>query len=233
MSTRALADACANYGHPIPRSVLANLESGRRESITVPEVLVIARALEVPPMDLLLPLGHAEQVEILPGVSLTPAAALDWLAGRQPLLPAARWSSTSRRFYEHAQLVDGWKAERLAARNYREMPDEQLPPKIASYGRDRAVEQHEQNASRHLADLVRLRERMVSDGLTPPELPAELAEVVGAQSRGDGCSSAAPARPSETRRGAGSTAASLRIALLPLAARQGFREQPVSNPPTG
>jgi ribosome-binding protein aMBF1 (putative translation factor) len=30
MSAQELADACAEIGHPIPRNVIANMESGRR-----------------------------------------------------------------------------------------------------------------------------------------------------------------------------------------------------------
>lgn len=181
ISTRALAEQCSELGHPIPRSVLSNLESAYRQTITVPELYVLAAALEVPPADLLLPLGHTDQLEILPGVTVTPPAALEWVSGHRPL-PGVRWSgSTSARFYEHGQLVESWEAERQAARTYREMPEERLPAKVAAYGRGQAVDEHERNASRHLAVLARLRERMAGGGLTPPELPVELAELVESQ----------------------------------------------------
>ena len=49
MSNQKLADACMEIGFDIPRAVLANLELRRRETITVPELLVIARGLDVPP----------------------------------------------------------------------------------------------------------------------------------------------------------------------------------------
>ena len=46
MSAQQLADRTAELGAPIPRSVLANLESGRRETVSVAEILVLAAALE-------------------------------------------------------------------------------------------------------------------------------------------------------------------------------------------
>ena len=57
MSVQKLADVTDELGMPIPRSVLANLESGRRETVTVAEVLVLAAALDVAPIDLICPSG--------------------------------------------------------------------------------------------------------------------------------------------------------------------------------
>jgi len=47
--------------------VISNLESGYRKMITLPELFVLAEALGVPPLMLMLPLGQADQIEILPG----------------------------------------------------------------------------------------------------------------------------------------------------------------------
>jgi transcriptional regulator with XRE-family HTH domain len=82
LSAQQLADRCAQIGMPIQRSVLANLESGRRTTITVAEVLVLAHALNVPPGVLMFPAGHEVQTEVLPGAYTEPGSAVDWLAGR-------------------------------------------------------------------------------------------------------------------------------------------------------
>ncbi|MFD4975614.1 helix-turn-helix domain-containing protein [Streptomyces sp. NPDC058424] len=82
MSAQQLSDACAALGHPIARSVIANFESGRRPTISVAEVLVFARALGVPPVLLLYPLGRVEDVEVLPGNTQRTSAGLDWFTGR-------------------------------------------------------------------------------------------------------------------------------------------------------
>ena len=43
MSAQDLADACAELGHPIPRNVIANMESGRRADLPLVEVMVLGR----------------------------------------------------------------------------------------------------------------------------------------------------------------------------------------------
>jgi hypothetical protein len=65
----------------IPRAVLANLENGRRPIVQVPELLVLAAALEVPPVVLVAPLGHEPDVEILPGREVPTWDAALWISG--------------------------------------------------------------------------------------------------------------------------------------------------------
>jgi transcriptional regulator with XRE-family HTH domain len=52
-SARQLSEECATLGLNVPRSTLAKIESGRRASISVAELLVIAQALEIGPAALL------------------------------------------------------------------------------------------------------------------------------------------------------------------------------------
>ncbi|WP_327268771.1 helix-turn-helix domain-containing protein [Streptomyces sp. NBC_01218] len=81
MSAQDLADACAKLGVPIQRSVIANLENGRRASIGVAEVLVFAAALDVPPGVLMSPVGQTAEVEIFPGEMEDPYSVIQWIAG--------------------------------------------------------------------------------------------------------------------------------------------------------
>ncbi|MYX39081.1 MULTISPECIES: helix-turn-helix transcriptional regulator [unclassified Streptomyces] len=81
MSAQQLADACEALGAPMPRTVISNLENGRRGSITVAEVMVLAAALDVPPATLVFPVGHVDEVEYLPGQSVPPLAAVEWWHG--------------------------------------------------------------------------------------------------------------------------------------------------------
>jgi transcriptional regulator with XRE-family HTH domain len=82
LSAQQLAERCAQIGMPIQRSVLANLESGRRTTVTIAEVLVLAHALNVPPGVLMFPVGYNQSVEVLPGTWIEPYFAVEWLAGR-------------------------------------------------------------------------------------------------------------------------------------------------------
>ncbi|MBN0043089.1 helix-turn-helix transcriptional regulator [Streptomyces actuosus] len=81
LSAQQLSDRCAELGAPIPRVVLSNLENGKRQNVTIAEVLVLARALGVPPGVLIFPVGHVAHVEVLPGAWQEPLAAIDWLSG--------------------------------------------------------------------------------------------------------------------------------------------------------
>jgi len=79
-SVQKLADRCAELGYPIPRATLDAFERGRRPSLPVHELAVIAAALEVPPVLLLFPLTESS-AEVLPGVTTEPAIAVSWFAG--------------------------------------------------------------------------------------------------------------------------------------------------------
>lgn len=69
LSAQGLADACAALGHAIPRTSIANLENGRRSGVEIAELLVFAKALDVPPIALLLPIGMAARSRCSPARS--------------------------------------------------------------------------------------------------------------------------------------------------------------------
>jgi transcriptional regulator with XRE-family HTH domain len=85
ISAQQLADRTEELGMPIPRSVLANLESGRRETVSVAEILVLAAALNVAPIELICPVGYDKEIELLPGRSLDPLGAMRWFTGELKL----------------------------------------------------------------------------------------------------------------------------------------------------
>jgi transcriptional regulator with XRE-family HTH domain len=72
VSAQKLADRCTELGLPMHRDTLANLENGRRASVTIAEVLILAAALDRAPVALLYPTADPEELtEYLPGVELT------------------------------------------------------------------------------------------------------------------------------------------------------------------
>lgn len=81
MTAQQLSEACAAIGMEIPRSVIANLESGRRAAVSVAELLVLAAALRVAPAQLIFPVGYEKQVEGLPGVLCDPLRLNLWMSG--------------------------------------------------------------------------------------------------------------------------------------------------------
>ncbi|MFG1826744.1 helix-turn-helix domain-containing protein [Microbispora bryophytorum] len=81
-SAQELARRCAEAGMPhLDRSIIANLESGRRAMITIDEVLTLAWVLSVPPLMMFLPLGSTDEIAITPDVAVHPGLALKWVMG--------------------------------------------------------------------------------------------------------------------------------------------------------
>lgn len=122
MSAQQVADRCEELGMLVPRSVIANLESGRRTTVTVAELLVLAEALHVPPAQLVFPVGYQEKVEALPGREVSPIRAVQWFSGGGLNRPRGWGSSTEEpigAFYSHVQLVaqlQSYIKGRMAAR---------------------------------------------------------------------------------------------------------------------
>jgi transcriptional regulator with XRE-family HTH domain len=108
MTAQALAKACADLGLPIGRVVIANLERGHRETITVGELMALAAALDVPPVTLVFPVGEPGEVEYLPGRTADAWDAALWFSGDAKLTTDA--AETGR-----AMAAADWRALRAAA----------------------------------------------------------------------------------------------------------------------
>lgn len=81
MTAQQLADETQRLGCPISRAQIANYESGRRQSMDVTEMLILAAALRVPPVALLFPGLPDGDTEVLPERHMTAAEALFWFTG--------------------------------------------------------------------------------------------------------------------------------------------------------
>lgn len=78
-SVRELAERTKELGHEVTRQVLVNLEAGRRRTLSVDDLFVIAHALAVNPLFLLfdqLQMGRPN--EVLPGLQVPEWIALQW-----------------------------------------------------------------------------------------------------------------------------------------------------------
>lgn len=129
LSAQALSDRCAELGYSMPRSVLANLENGRRENVTLAELLILGKALGVPPSLLVFPVGETMMAEPLPGAERPTWSAYKWFTGVDPF-PASQdpmsnglhidgdkneWSETSLpmlMWSEEDTFVDQWRETR-------------------------------------------------------------------------------------------------------------------------
>jgi hypothetical protein len=171
---------------------LANFESGRRPTVSIAEVLVFARALNVPPLLLVFPLGQEESPEVLPDESAPVWAAAQWFTGESDRLPGDTKTTSDtgvvRLYRDHDRLVEEWRNARnqvfsiLAAKEPRleqfrgagiPIPDGYDTKFLELFLREM---QNAQNAVR----LV--RQKMRDQVLTPPDLgPVDTAVLDGSE----------------------------------------------------
>jgi transcriptional regulator with XRE-family HTH domain len=154
MSAQQLANRCAELGLPVKRSVLANLESGRRTTVSVPELVVLARALGTAPILLMFPVGQQQTIELLPGTVVPVLDALNWFAA-QPAVGS--WPGTGGSREDWSMTSRGIGTVGLFRRHASELERRDV------VNRDHADE-----------ELRVLRELMRERGLIPPELPPDL-----------------------------------------------------------
>lgn len=80
ISAVKLAARTGELGYPIHRVTIAKIESGDR-AVTMPELIVLAAALNTVPLALFVPDAATAATEILPGIEMTGIAAVGWFAG--------------------------------------------------------------------------------------------------------------------------------------------------------
>ena len=125
MSVQALADRCAELGLPLGRVTITKLERGVRQAVTPAEVMVLAAALGVAPIELLYPVGLEEQVEMLPGRMMDPLGVVRWFCGELKLdtteavttlrTPSSGEQSSVGLLEYHRQLTSRLQAEESEA----------------------------------------------------------------------------------------------------------------------
>ncbi|MGP3923891.1 helix-turn-helix domain-containing protein [Streptomyces sp. 8N616] len=156
ISAQQLSDLCSAVGMDIPRAVISNLENGRRTSVTVAEVLVLAAALDVPPLLLVFPVGYEEVCEVLPDRRRDTWGGFLWAAGDRDTKGSAlpirgdlenfdnASSTLYRTFYE--------TVEQVSAFMFRAIEDE-----------DRARKTQNEKVRKSLVDSARLHRMMARD----------------------------------------------------------------------
>lgn len=82
LSAEQLARRTQDLGYPLSRNSITALETGRKEFISVQDLVVIAVALNVTPILLLFPVDESlDEVELLPELPIGRLASIDWFAG--------------------------------------------------------------------------------------------------------------------------------------------------------
>ncbi|WP_329446581.1 helix-turn-helix transcriptional regulator [Streptomyces canus] len=177
MSAQQLSDACAALGADIPRTVISNIENGRRTNVSVAEVLVFARALGQPPAALVFPAGYVSEVEYLPSKTSDPLEAEDWWSGQNlapdqrmkalyawpPSDPTREWAMNIAR--KHREVVSRIRTL------YRSAFESEVLERTA-HEPDNESETARAVAKQLEYHLYDIRDEMARRGLIVPELPA-------------------------------------------------------------
>jgi transcriptional regulator with XRE-family HTH domain len=177
MSAQELADACSDLGYEIPRNVIANLENGRRASVDLTEFLILAEALDVPPVLLLFPLGEVAVVEAFPGKEVATWEAASSFNGEWPGAdPVPERYRVVEQYRRHrvavgtalysVQAVEDRRREAQLALGTEAYPD-----------RAQAANHMGRLASLDLNHLSKTRADMQSQGMALPDLPEPLASL--------------------------------------------------------
>lgn len=185
LSVQRVADLFEQqYGVPMKRSVLANFEGGRRAALSVAELVVLARILEVPPVQLLFPVGRQQETPVFPGDPVDTWEALKWFTGEQPWIPQPADSNLSQlQVVKEVELFRQHDAAVRAVQDARQtiltlIPTEPLP----GGGNEKApavspvlMNQLAAAVGRAEDDLLSVRRQMRGRDLAPPPLPYDVA----------------------------------------------------------
>ncbi|RCG24231.1 XRE family transcriptional regulator [Streptomyces reniochalinae] len=182
-SAQDLADRCEELGHPVPRNVIANMESGRRASLPLVDVMVLAAALETYPICLIFPVGYVEETQELPFEELVPTwEALRHFTGDQEVFGYD--AGLLSEFERHTSLVH------TALATLEEEGRAGFEARIAT---SRARQEEAERRRSEYADqaisakynLRHLRREICEEGGVPPDLPLGLEDVDPPESASD------------------------------------------------
>jgi transcriptional regulator with XRE-family HTH domain len=90
LTAAQLADLMRAAGIPWDRQIVTNLETGRRQAVSVDELLALAVVLQVAPIHLLVPLDGEQPYRVTPEWVQRAIRVREWVRGTLPLRPEDR-----------------------------------------------------------------------------------------------------------------------------------------------
>lgn len=81
VSGQWLSDRTHELGHRVSRSTISEIESGRRKSITIADLVILAAALDTVPIALIYPGPYSQDVRALPKLQVPQIWAVRWFSG--------------------------------------------------------------------------------------------------------------------------------------------------------
>lgn len=107
LTVDGLSERTRRLGYAIPGATIGKIEANARSGkLEIAELLVLAAALETPPVLLLFPQFPDGSEEVLPGVMAGSDAAARWISGTDGL-PAPVDGDADRGLYATSDLYDG------------------------------------------------------------------------------------------------------------------------------
>lgn len=168
ISAAELSRRCKNLGHPIARAVLAKMDSKDRANISIPELMVIAEALGMAPLDLIYsPYAAGADVERLPGDYAIEQAARDKFVSYDAFKTVNPASETTRL----RRNLESWIG--LVRESERAIENITDPESSDDYRSFREI-----RLSRQLYTLQRMQKGLHDHGILTPPLSKGLAEVI-------------------------------------------------------
>jgi transcriptional regulator with XRE-family HTH domain len=189
LSAQGLADACADLGYPIARQVLANLENGRREAVTVAELLVLGRTLGVPPLLLAFPVGAQEEADATPEEKRDTLAVVRWASGEAPFpnespdwqpQDLVEWLEGSRgldAYRRQDKLVGAWLTHTARAVEHKSKATDDTTPENFSKMFLDSAEDELRKADETKEEIAKLLSAMKAEEIPPRPLPPALAHL--------------------------------------------------------
>jgi len=181
VTAQALADRCTELGLAMDRTFVAKLEKGTRGTLTIGQLIVLARALRVSPVTLLFPIGRQDSVEILPGKDVAPFEALLWFTGEADALPdddgdQPKHVEPVTLYRDHQRLVDAFRDRQAEARIVLAAASTSMRADDFA-GVDRSLNVAGRMLRSAEEPLRKVRQRLREAGLTPPPLSEDMASI--------------------------------------------------------
>lgn len=168
-----LADRCAEVGAPeVNRSVLANIESGRRDSVSVDELMILALALDVSPVDLLAADQDDGEVALVPGDPIPTRTAREWVCGLLDIgLDGAMESRRqARAAWDLSNMRAALRSRRDALREFRRYADEQrVAHEKSRLEHEKELAKITRNAARVEQELFDMADELVKYAIEGPD----------------------------------------------------------------
>ncbi len=173
LTAQQLSDALRELGVDLKRTVIGNLESGYRRTVSLSEILAIAYVLGVPPLLLMTPVGEEAAFGVLPDVDVDPWDAARWITGEGP--PPNGDADAIELWRRHVDLLTLYREHQAKEDEWRRQT--RITEGMSAEEVDRLFERA-LTRRREIEDSLRLIRRAIRGrGDLPPALSPELAHL--------------------------------------------------------